>query len=45
MERKSDELLERVFDDRLVRDGDKFWFSGREVPLHGGILRFTPDVS
>src|SRR5688572_20583775 len=45
VERTSDELLERVFDERLVRDGDKFWFCGREVPLRGGILRFTPDVS
>ena len=41
----SDELLERVFDERLVRDGDKFWFSGREVPVRSGILRFTPDDS
>jgi SAM-dependent methyltransferase len=45
VERTSDELLERVFDERLVRDGEKFWFSGRDVPVRGGILRFTPDVS
>jgi SAM-dependent methyltransferase len=41
----SHELLERVFDERLTRDGDKFWFCGRDVPLRNGILRFTPDVS
>jgi len=40
-----DELLERVFGERLVREGDKFRLGGRDVPFRNGILRFTPDVS
>jgi 2-polyprenyl-3-methyl-5-hydroxy-6-metoxy-1,4-benzoquinol methylase len=41
----TDDLLARVFDDRVTCEGGALRFRGREVPVRNGIPRFTPDVS